>query len=292
MFVGMARMTVRIPSPTDFNLRSTVRSHGWSDVTPFDTDRTGDTLRVCLGRANATVTRSGRDLRVVLESSARLTAAERRAAVAAIRSCLRLDLDLTAFWALCRKDPDLAWAHRRRAGRLLRAPTVWADTMMILATTNCSWALTRRILASLAERWGENGALPTKERLAGVSAGDLRRHGRLGYRAPYLAALARGPDLEALRTDPAPTDELYRRLLALPGFGPYAAGSLLRLLGRFEHLALDSWVTRAWAQRFPRRKATEAAIARRLDRRYGAYRGLAFWLLVTEDWHGREAWRI
>jgi 3-methyladenine DNA glycosylase/8-oxoguanine DNA glycosylase len=66
---------------------------------------------------------------------------------------------------------------------------------------------------------------------------------------------------------------------------------MLRLLGRFEHLALDSWVTRAWKQRFPRRKATETAISRRLAR-YGAYRGLAFWLLVTEDWYGREAWRI
>ena len=79
--------------------------------------------------------------------------------------------------------------------------------------------------------------------------------------------------------------------MALPGFGPYAAGNMLRLLGRFEHLALDSWVTKAWERRFPRRKATETAISRRLAR-YGAYRGLAFWLLVTEDWYGREVWRI
>jgi N-glycosylase/DNA lyase len=162
---------------------------------------------------------------------------------------------------------------------------------MVLATTNCSWALTRRILASLVQRWGEGGALPARERLARVSADALRRHGRLGYRAPYLAALARGPDLEALRTDSAPTDELYRRLVALPGFGPYAAGNLLRLLGRFEHLALDSWVSKAWERKFPRRKATETAIARRLER-YGEYRGLAFWLLVTEDWYDREVWRL
>jgi len=291
MFVGMARTTVRIASPADFNLRSTVRSHGWSDLPPFDTDRTGDTLTVRLPRTSATVSRSGPSLVVVLESSGRIAAAERRAAVATIRSCLRLDLDLRGFWELCREDPDLAWAHRRRAGRLLRAPTAWADALMILATTNCSWALTRRIVASLVERWGENGALPTRERLARVSADELRRHGRLGYRAPYLAALARGSDLEALRTDPAPTDELFRRLVALPGFGPYAAGNMLRLLGRFEHLALDSWVTKAWERRFPRRMATETAISRQLAR-YGAYRGLAFWLLVTADWYGRELWRL
>jgi N-glycosylase/DNA lyase len=291
MFVGMARMRVRMAAPADFNLRSTVRSHGWSDLPPFDTDRTGDTLVIYLGQARANVTQAGGDLTAILESSRRLAAAERRAAVAAIRSCLRLDLDLAGFWALCRKDPGLKWADRRKAGRFLRAPTAWADAVMVLATTNCSWALTRRILASLVERWGEGGALPARERLARVSADALRRHGRLGYRAPYLAALARGPDLEALRTDSAPTDELYRRLVALPGFGPYAAGNLLRLLGRFEHLALDSWVSKAWERKFPRRKATETAIARRLER-YGEYRGLAFWLLVTEDWYDREVWRL
>ncbi|MHC4971576.1 MAG: DNA-3-methyladenine glycosylase family protein [Planctomycetota bacterium] len=287
----MASTTVRMAAPADFNLCSTVRSHGWSDLPPFDTDRTGDTLVIHLGPARATVTQEGRDLKATLESPKRLTAAERRAAAASIRSCLRLDLDLTGFWALCRSDPELCWADRRKAGRLLRAPTAWADAMMILATTNCSWALTRRILAALSERWGEGGALPARNRLARVTADALRRHGRLGYRAPYLAALARGPDLEALRTDPAPTDQLYRRLLALPGFGPYAAGNLLRLLGRFEHLALDSWVIKAWRERYPRRKATETAIAQRL-KRYGEYKGLAFWLLVTERWYGREDWRV
>jgi N-glycosylase/DNA lyase len=291
MFVGMARMSVPLAAPADFNLRSTVRSHGWSDLPPFDTDRTGDTLVIHLGQARATVTQAGRDLKVTLESAARLAAAERRAAMLAIRSCLRLDLDLTGFWALCRQDPDLRWADRRKAGRLLRAPTAWADALMVLATTNCSWALTRRILAAFARRWGQGGALPTRDRLARVRADALRRHGRLGYRAPYLAALARGPCLEALRTDPAPTDVLYRRLVAQPGFGPYAAGSLLRLLGRFEHLALDSWVTKAWERQFPRRRATETAIARRLAR-YGEYKGLAFWLLVTAQWYDRDDWRL
>lgn len=294
MFVGMVRTKVRMAAPADFNLRSTVRSHGWSDLPPFDTDRTGDTLHIHLGQARATVTQAGRTgghLTVTLDSRRAPTAAMRRAAAASIRSCLRLDLDLAPFWALCRDDPDLAWADRRKAGRLLRAPTAWADAMMLLATTNCSWALTRRILAALRARWGEDGALPTRARLARVPADALRRQAGLGYRAPYLAALARGPDLEPLRADPAPTDELYRRLLTLPGFGPYAAGNLLRLLGRFEHLALDSWVTAAWKRRFPRRRATETAIARHL-RRYGEYRGLAFWLLLTEEWYGREDWRI
>ena len=36
-------------------------------------------------------------------------------------------------------------------------------------------------------------------------------------------------------------DELWRRLLALHGFGPYAAGQAMRLCGHYDRLALDSW---------------------------------------------------
>ena len=75
--------------------------------------------------------------------------ADRRRLVDTIATCLHFDLDLTEFWDLCRDDPDLAWVPGRRAGRFLRAPTAFGDAMMILATTNCSWALTRRIVSSL-----------------------------------------------------------------------------------------------------------------------------------------------
>ncbi|MCK6460461.1 MAG: Fe-S cluster assembly protein HesB, partial [Planctomycetes bacterium] len=95
-------------------------------------------------------------------------------------------------------------------------------------------------------------------------------------------------DLERLREDRRPTAELRRDLLEIPGFGPYAAENMLRLLGRFEHLALDSWVLRVWKERYGR--ATERAILRRVEP-FGEWRGLAFWLLVTRHWYGRETWR-
>ena len=161
---------------------------------------------------------------------------------------------------------------------------------MILATTNCSWALTRRMVKSLVDGWGEDGAFPTQERMACVTEPQLRRAG-LGYRAPYLRKLAAAPSLEPLRQDESPTPELRKRLLALPGFGPYAADSMLKLLGRFDHLALDSMIVREWKTLFPRRKPTEAAIARHLAR-YGEWKGLALWMLVTARWYPRATWRI
>jgi N-glycosylase/DNA lyase len=279
--------SLRIAAPPGFSLWATVRSHGWSDLPPFDTDRTGHTLEIRLGRATATVRQEGKALRVTLASKRPLRAGDRQKAIAAVRSCLRLDLDLAAFHEACARDKDLRWAAEKGAGRFLRAPTAFSDAVMTLATTNCSWALTRKIVGSLAGAYGRNGALPSAARLRRVPAGELRR-ASLGYRAPYLAALARGRDLERLREDRRPTAELRRDLLELPGFGPYAAENMLRLLGRFEHLALDSWVLRVWRERYGR--ATERAILRRVEP-YGEWRGLAFWLLVTRHWYGRETWR-
>jgi N-glycosylase/DNA lyase len=225
-----------------------------------------------------------------VRSARPLREAQKRAISKVVRGCLQLDLDLGPFWELCRSDPDLRWAAEARAGRFLRAPTAFADAAMVLATTNCSWALTRKIVGSLVREWGRGGAFPEKSRLAGVAAAEFRERAPLGYRAPYLEALARGPDLEALRSDRSPSPELRRRLLDLPGFGPYAAESLLRLLGRFDYLALDSWVVRRWKEMHPRREATPRALERRFAR-YGEWKGLALWLTVTSRWYGAAEWR-
>jgi N-glycosylase/DNA lyase len=79
-----------------------------------------------------------------------------------------------------------------------------------------------------------------------------------------------------------PDDEVAMRLLALPGFGPYATAHMMMLLGRHSRLILDSW-TRPKYARVKGRTATDAQIERRF-RRYGRYAGLAFWLYLTRDW--------
>ncbi len=75
---------------------------------------------------------------------------------------------------------------------------------------------------------------------------SVRGRARLGYRAPYVLALARDVasgalELEALRTAELPTPELRKRLLALKGVGPYAVANLLMLLGHYDAIPIDSW---------------------------------------------------
>lgn len=252
--------------PQDFDLAATIRCHGWSDLPPFERCEDGRWLVIRTPDGPITVREGG------------ISARSRRLKQIAA-SCLRFDLDLTAFWEQCEDDPDLGWVPRARAGRFLRAPTAFADAVMILATANCTWALTKKMLRSLVEKYGEDGAFPTQGRLARV-----RKFG-FGYRDPYLAALVRGPDLEAYRTDERPTAVLRKELLGLPGFGAYATDCFLRSIGRFDGFAIDSMVRSGWKRAYPRRKPTEASIERRFAQ-FGEWKGLALWLFLTAHWYG------
>lgn len=302
---------MRVPEP--FDLVLTVRSHGWYDLAPWswDEDRRvlGRPLALAGGRiVNAEVADSGHGLAFRAFAKGRLSPVEARDARAQLARCLALDEDLEAFRAraaaleaeraagLGKELPDLRWALRRGAGRLLRSPTVFEDAVKTLCTTNCSWALTRSMVIRLCELLGEPAplggrAFPSPAAMARVPERFYRDEVRAGYRAPFLAALARDVasgalDLEALRRSEEPTDEVARRLLGIRGFGPYAAEHLLRLLGRHGHLALDSWTRAKLARLRGKRRVPGDRTLRRWYARYGDWAGLAMWLEVTADWHG------
>ncbi|MHB8730339.1 MAG: DNA-3-methyladenine glycosylase family protein [bacterium] len=225
-------------------------------------------------------------------------------AVAAVRHVLRLDEPLAEFYALAAEDADLAWACAG-AGRLIRGPTVFEDVVKTICTTNCSWALTRRMITEFVEHLGERApgapargwigrAFPTPEAMAGARPSFYRKVVRAGYRGPYLLALARSVargevDLESLGRRPGTPgalsdDEMAERLLDLPGIGPYAASHIMMLLGRYSRLVFDSWTRPAFARLSGRRRqVTDRTIERRF-RLYGRYAGLAFWLYLTRGW--------
>jgi N-glycosylase/DNA lyase len=129
-----------------------------------------------------------------------------------------------------------------------------------------------------------------------ASAGDGFYAGvaRAGYRGPYLREIARRVaaaevDLEELLAASRaelPDPEVERRLLELPGVGPYAAAHVMLLLGRHSRLVLDSWTRPRYARLTGRpegRLVADRIIARRF-RRYREHAGLAFWLVLTRDW--------
>ena len=226
---------------------------------------------------------------------------------AEVRRLLRLDEDLSGFYALAAGDPELAWVTRG-AGRLMRGSTVFEEVVKTLCTTNCAWSATVRMVSALVEHLGEKApdapdtgplgrAFPTARAMAEVGEKFYREIVRAGYRGRYLISLSRSVldgdlDLESLDADPRelPDDELERRLLALPGVGPYAAAHVMMMLGRYSRLVLDSWTRPTYARLAGRDGVADQEIEARFSG-YGAYKGLAFWLYLTRGWIEEEPLR-
>lgn len=284
--------------PVDFP--RTLLSHGVADLPPNEIASDGTRLRTALpagGDAWLVELAADEVGRARLSSSPSATAppaALRPALIAQIRHMLRLDEDLSAFYLVAAADPGLAWAAAG-AGRMLRSPTVFEDLVKTICTTNCAWSATVRMVTVLVGELGtpvvgapERRAFPAPATVAEAGEPFFRDVARAGYRGPYLRAVAddvasRRLDLEALR-DPAVSDqEVADRLLAIAGVGPYAMAHMMMLLGRYHRLILDSWTRPKYRRVSGRSRVTDKGIERAF-RRYRQYAGLAFWLMLTEDW--------
>jgi 3-methyladenine DNA glycosylase/8-oxoguanine DNA glycosylase len=255
---------------------------------------------MCLLRLNdgalvhCTARDSKRGIDVDIRSRDVLTPIQRAEIRRQIRTCFRLDEDLSAFHAEVRKHRSYTWITRSGSGRLLRAPTVFEDIVKMLCTTNCTWALTEVMVGNLVSRLGEaftDGlrAFPTPAALAGASEAFLRKEIRSGYRSPYLIEFAEQVasgevDIESWRSSPLATADLFNEVRSIKGMGPYATGNLLRLLGRYDYLALDSWVRSQFAEvHHNGRRVSDRTIERRYEQ-FGEWKGLFFWFEMTKHW--------
>lgn len=292
-----ARLTVE--TPPSFRFRTTLLSHGWVELAPFRHDPAFSELRrveqLPGGRVVELAFTAGADesLLVAVEGpSSELTQEERRHIGAAARRIFNLDVDLERFYAAIGDVERYRWVHRHGGGRLLRAPTVWEDLAKTLLTTNTTWRMTRRMVERLTEL-GEPGSsgrtFPSPERIAGLSFDRLAEQVGAGYRNAYLhdlaVAVAEGRiDVESWTEASLPAAELFQRLRAIRGFGPYAAGAVLKLLGHYDYLALDSAARSTFAKTFNSgQRASDTHIERHYAP-YGEWRGLVIWMDVMRDY--------
>jgi N-glycosylase/DNA lyase len=290
-------MNIRIPTPAGFDFRRTLYSHGWYDLLPFEPAGGGALLRVLdagEGGEPFTVKVSGADGSLKVSAPRRLSKAERARAVRDVRHIFRLDDEMAEFYAAVGAHAEFAWIARDGAGRLLRSPTVFEDLVKSICTTNCSWASTKKMVAALVGSLGREAAdgrraFPTPDAMAAEPEEFYRGVVRAGYRAPYLRELAGRVASGELRPEEwlssaLSTAELKREMKRVKGVGDYAAENLLKLLGRYDVLALDSWVRGKFATSRNRGRRCEDAKIARFYSRFGEWRGLALWCDMTRDW--------
>jgi 3-methyladenine DNA glycosylase/8-oxoguanine DNA glycosylase len=276
------------------DLVRTIHSHGLVELPPMEIDASRPSLTVTLlegERARTILITRGRKGRVRVSGDS-----PAEGLLPVVRHMLRLDEDLSSFYALVASDADLSWSALG-AGRMIRSPTIFEDVVKTISTTNCAWSATERMVGALVANLGVAAgdgrrAFPTPAAMAEADGAFYKDVVRAGYRGPYFRTLAADVaegrlDLERLNDPELPDDEVAARLLALPGVGPYATAHMMMLLGRYSRLILDSW-TRPKYARVNGRKAADRTIERRF-RRYREYAGLAFWLYLTRDWVAEPA---
>ena len=298
----MGRFSKRIETPDDFQLRTVVFSHGWFDLPPYHWDAdTGilGTSAAIEGRPVAIQLQSSDDRTLTIEAhfKGRGTKRLEAATIAVATNILGLDKDVGEFFRLSGRR--FAWARRIGAGRLLRAPTAFEDAVKMLATTNCSWSLTRAMMSRLVEELGDVGPdgrrlFPTPEAMADQSVAFYKDRVRAGYRSPSMREFAQLVAKGSVEPETWPfvdgsTEDLIAQITALRGFGRYAAENLCKLFGRFDFLGLDSWCLKKYAEMRGPQEDVAKAIRDEYEP-FGRWKGLALWLELTRDWHEEDAY--
>ncbi len=288
---------LRLEKTADFNFKTAVYSHGWSQLLPFHLDLENWHLSCVftVEKPISAVIYEGHDEIEISVSADDLSENAKEKILRDARHVLRLDDDLSEFYRLTKKEKRLAWVAELNGGRLLRSPTVFEDLVKTLCTTNCSWALTKNMVTNLVEKLGAESAdgkraFPNAEAMANVGEAFYRDEIRAGYRSPYFAELAEKVasgklNPEAWLATDLPTKDLKKEMKQVKGVGDYAAENLLKLVGRYDGLALDSFLRSEFYKKHNGAEICDDKQIHAFYEKFGDWRGLAIWCDMTEKWH-------
>ena len=296
-------MIFAIDAPRNFSLWYTIYSHGWCSLKPFNIDKEtavltmvvqpspGNIIPVQLSELNR------KQIRVQIPGKKSVSSHEKKTIESTVKTCLRLTEDYSTFYAEGKQYKQFHWVRKWGAGRLLRAPSVFEDVVKMICTTNCSWGLTTSMVNNFCAKLGteyDEGkySFPTPEAIAGCTEKYIRKEIRAGYRSPYILELskrivANDIDIESWRSSTVPSGELFDEVRSVKGLGPYAAGNILKLLGRYDYLGIDSWCRKQFRDIHKKKKVSDKFIERYYQP-FGKWKGLFFWLELTKDWYDKK----
>ncbi|MEO0511531.1 MAG: hypothetical protein AAF108_01365 [Planctomycetota bacterium] len=295
------RLTIRVPA--DYLLPRDVCSYGYFLLAPNHWDPADQTFRTTLllegGATTAVIAqrlaRRGSSLTARFDRP--LSRPEQADARAQIARMLNLAQDVDEIRAFHRVDPR--WRRSGR-GRLMRSVSLFEDVIKTVTSCNVAWPNTINMNRNFCEVLGKRSpsgyfAFPSPVKLARTRPGTLRGRCRVGYRDERLIALAKlfaeGRIDEAWLASPdTPNDDAFAFLLSLPGIGPYAAGNIMQLLGRYSRLALDTESVRH-ARTVLGMRGESASIMKRLARHYepfGEHKFRSYWFELWTDYERKR----
>jgi 3-methyladenine DNA glycosylase/8-oxoguanine DNA glycosylase len=300
--IQTTQLTIKAPAPFDFE--GTAYSHGWSVLAPNAWEKERQALRrvhrlgsgaVVLLDIQDASSAGDPEMHVVVHHGEDLDSALETQIRGDVARMFRIEEDLSEFYELCGLRGGQWVRLTGGLGRLLRSPTLFEDVVKTILTTNIQWGGTKRMVNELIAAYGESytgdetlRAFPTPESIAAVPETSFAASVRLGYRGPYIYNLARQVvsgelQLEALAESDLPTPELKKELLAIKGVGPYAAATLLMLLGRYDELAVDTEFRKFVSEKYFEGQWPGEQQAMAVYEDWGCWKYLAFWFDIYES---------
>lgn len=294
----MTRELIAIPVTTPFDYRSALNAHGWVDLLPnihhpavpsfsrVEIVPSGEVVRIMVSAQGI-----GRDqqINVYVDAPGRLSGGDRGYLRSAVSHMLRMDEDFSEFYALCASRGGIWKKFTGSVGRLLRSPAVFEDLVKVICTTNVQWGGTKRMVSELVQAFGlpfdgDPGlrSFPSPSAIVQYSFAEFQKKVRLGYRADFIYRLARqfadgelsGRDFQDSGIS---AEDIRKKLLALKGIGSYAAASMLMLLGRYDHIPVDTVFRQFMAEKYCIDVAEHLPAALAVYEDWGKWKHLAYW---------------
>jgi len=290
----MPGSNLKISTPNDFDLARDVCSYGYFVLLPNYWDVKHQSLSRVLEFDDAPSAcvidqRSDGSLRARFDR--KLNRADQTHAKAQITRMLCLDDDHLAMKRFHKVDPR--WKKSGR-GRLFRSPTLFEDVIKTVTSCNVAWPSTVNMNRRLCEVCGRKSAsgafsFPSAKKIARTRVGTLRGRCRVGYRDQRIIDLAKlfvkGHIDEGWLSDPTTSDDdAFAFLITLPGIGPYAAGNIMQLLGRYSRLAIDTETIRH-AKSVLGYTGTDAQITKKIKAHYepfGEHKFRSYWFEIWQ----------
>jgi len=294
----MTRELLTIPVTSPFDYRSALNAHGWVDLLPNIHDPavpsfsrvealpSGKVVRLTV---SADGTGQNQQINIFVDAPARLAGGDRQYLAKAVCHMLRLDEDFSEFYALCASREGIWKKITMGIGRLLRSPSVFEDLVKVICTTNVQWGGTKRMVRELVGAFGlpynkdpSQRSFPAPSALIQYSFVEFQQKVRLGYRADYIYRLAcQFADGELSASDfqnsAAPTDDIRKKLLSVKGIGGYASASMLMLLGRYDHIAVDTVFRQFMVDKYSIDVSLHLPEALAVYEDWGRWKHLAYW---------------
>jgi DNA-3-methyladenine glycosylase II len=212
-----------------------------------------------------------------------------------LRRALRVEEDISEFYALARNDSILHGVVKDLYGmRIVAWPELFPALILAVTLQMAPMKRSNQMMDLLTRNYGDRisfGAKtvmywPSPEKIAGVTADELKAKAKLGYRAENLVSIA-----SALQSGFPTMDQLWemtpeeakKRLLSLRGIGDYSAEIVMPRMG----FPLDVWSAKIFHVLFFNKEPESpreaiAAVKRIAEEKWGRWRGYAFVYVLND----------